>query len=205
MLLEPFTKDLVAGLDLSGQERAISQLIDQEAPLKTVLRLLCLYSVITGGIKSKTLETFKRDILQTYGYHHLNLLITLSSLSLLSPPPTSTASSRPFSAATVTSATTSMMAGMIGGKSGFANARRPMKLIIDDIDEHQPNDVSYAYSGYAPLSVRLVQSVLATDSASGSDIVGWKGAAEEVLKGFAGDTFDEYQSSSNDEKGQNRE
>ncbi|POV96880.1 hypothetical protein PSHT_14885 [Puccinia striiformis] len=75
---------LVAGLDLSGQEKAISQLIDQEVPLRTILRLLCLYSSVSGGIKPKSFETLKRDLLQTYGYEHVNLLIKLSNLSLLS-------------------------------------------------------------------------------------------------------------------------
>ena len=32
-----------------------------------------------------------------------------------------------------------------------------MKLIVDDVDEHNPNDISYVYSGYAPISVRLIQ------------------------------------------------
>jgi hypothetical protein len=31
---------------------------------------------------------------------------------------------------------------------------------VDDVDEFHPNDISYVYSGYAPLSVRLVQCAL---------------------------------------------
>jgi hypothetical protein len=46
------------------QENAIRDLLNQEAPLRTVLRLLCLYSVVVGGLKLKNLEEFKRDILQ---------------------------------------------------------------------------------------------------------------------------------------------
>jgi hypothetical protein len=30
---------------------------------------------------------------------------------------------------------------------------------VDDIDDAAPNDISYVYSGYAPLSIRLVQCV----------------------------------------------
>lgn len=192
-------QNLVAGLDLSGQEKAISSLIDQEAPLHTILRLLCLYSIVSGGIKPKILEGFKRDILQAYGYHHLNLLIKLSSLNLLSSPPTSSSTNKSFSASIVTSATNSMMTGMIGGKSSFSNARKPMKLIVDDVDEHDPSDISYAYSGYAPLSVRIIQSVFDSNHQTKSDLNGWKGPVEEVLKGFGGEMFDEYQAGSNGE------
>lgn len=56
--------DLVAGVELAKQEEAIRDLINQEIPIKTVLRLLCLYSVITGGLKPKVFEEFKRDLLQ---------------------------------------------------------------------------------------------------------------------------------------------
>lgn len=56
--------DLIAGVDLPKQEEAIRELINRAAALKTILRLLCLYSVITGGLKPKVLEEFKRDVLQ---------------------------------------------------------------------------------------------------------------------------------------------
>lgn len=56
--------DLIAGVDLAAQENSIRDLLNQEAPLRTVLRLLCLYSVISGGLKPKIIEEFKRDILQ---------------------------------------------------------------------------------------------------------------------------------------------
>jgi hypothetical protein len=37
--------------------------------------------------------------------------------------------------------------------------RKPLRLIVDDTDDSRPNDISYVYSGYAPLSIRLVQCV----------------------------------------------
>lgn len=45
-------------------------------------------------------------------------------------------------------------------KSNFAQCRRLLRLIVDDVDEFHPNDISYVYSGYAPLSIRLVQLAL---------------------------------------------
>lgn len=42
-----------------------------------------------------------------------------------------------------------------------------LRLIVDDVDEFHPNDISYVYSGYAPLSVRLVQCALQKLAAGG--------------------------------------
>jgi hypothetical protein len=97
-----------------------------------------------------------------YGYETLPLLLSLSSLSLLSR-----ASNSP---------------------SAFALARKPLRLIVDDVDEQDPTDVAYVFSGYAPLSVRLVQCAVG----KGAGVNGWKGV-EEVLKALPGVTFDERQ------------
>ncbi|KAG0140954.1 hypothetical protein CROQUDRAFT_664506 [Cronartium quercuum f. sp. fusiforme G11] len=192
-------QNLVAGLDLSAQEKAISQLIDQEAPLLTILRLLCLYSLVNGGLKLKTLESFKRDILQTYGYHHLNLLIKLSKLNLLK----------------VSNQTNSMVGGMIisnnynnsnNNQLNFNSIRKKLKLIIDEIDEHEPNDISYTYSGYAPLSIRIIENLLNnnTNEKVNSDFLSWKSNLDEILKSFPGESFDEYQFTTNDSKSNNK-
>ena len=90
-----------------------------------------------------------------------------------------------------------------------------MKLIVDDVDEYNPTDISYAYSGYAPLSITLVQIIAdkpAFISADGVDtavkgkdgkgrveerprkqpIAGWSGY-EETLKLLPGEVFDDVQ------------
>ncbi|KPV76525.1 uncharacterized protein RHOBADRAFT_35168 [Rhodotorula graminis WP1] len=173
-------QNLVAGVDLATQENSIRDLINQEAPLKTVLRLLCLYSIVSGGIKQKTLEEFKRDVLQTYGFDHLPLLLSLERLSLLMRPP---------------------VAASRSAKPPFALARKPLRLIVDDVDESNPSDISYVFSGYAPLGVRLVQCALgggadaasaAGAAGSASGLNGWRGL-EEVVKALPGATFDERQ------------
>lgn len=100
--------------------------------------------------------------MQVYGYETLPLLLSLTSLSLLSR-----ASNSP---------------------SAFAIARKPLRLVVDDVDEQDPTDVAYVFSGYAPLSVRLVQCAVG----KGASVNGWKGV-EEVLKALPGVTFDERQ------------
>ena len=64
-------QNLAAGADPSSQHDAIEELIARDTPLSEVLRLLCLESCMSGGIKPKDLEFFKRLILQAYGYQHI--------------------------------------------------------------------------------------------------------------------------------------
>lgn len=124
-----------------------------------------------------------------YGYHHLPLFIALQELNLLVKSP----STAPIP---------------------FSQLRKALRLIVDDIDDAAPNDISYVYSGYAPLSIRLVQcitqknailSVGAPTSAPGEvgqverpgrkelpkahPISGWKGF-EDVMATIPGETVD---------------
>ena len=62
--------------------------------------------------------------------------------------------------------------------------RQTLRLFVDDINEREPNDIAYVYSGYAPLSVRLVQAAASKN--------GWK-PLEEFLKLLPGPTFDDVQ------------
>jgi DNA-binding FrmR family transcriptional regulator len=59
-------KDLLASYDVTGQITAIEEMIAQGADMQIVLRLLCLASITAGGIKAKSLENMKREVLQVY-------------------------------------------------------------------------------------------------------------------------------------------
>ena len=158
------------------------------------MRLLCLYSLAANGIKPKIFEDIKRDILHSYGFEYLPLLIYLSDLGLLRQS-TGTSSS--------------------SNRSALAAVRKPLRLIVDDIDEANPEDIAYVYSGYAPISVRLVQHAIGLSSSSysasnlmagipgvgsgissrdrtGNAVVGWKGL-DEVMRTLPGAVFDEVQ------------
>lgn len=56
-------------------------MIAQGADMQTVVRLLCLASVITGGIKAKNLENIKRELLQACLYTKFDSVITHSMLT----------------------------------------------------------------------------------------------------------------------------
>ncbi len=85
-------------------------------------------------------------MVQTYGYHNLPLLLSLASppLAILLPNPL------PASAPATLP------------KFSYTSLRKSLRLLIDDnpeaLDEIE-NDISFVYSGYAPISIRLVQCV----------------------------------------------
>lgn len=56
--------DLLSSYEISTQIAAIEDLVAQGAGMQIVVRLLCLASIINGGIKTKALESLKREILQ---------------------------------------------------------------------------------------------------------------------------------------------
>ena len=191
-------QNLAAGADPSSQHDAIEELISRDAPLTEVLRVLCLESCIAGGIKPRELETFKKMILQAYGYQHILTLDALEKLQLLLSRASQMAVMIPM---TGTGANN-------GTKTNYTYLRKALRLIVDEVNEHDPNDIAYVYSGYAPLSVRLVQCILqkqyltsitrggsannAATGASGGSSQGWRGF-DEAVKHVRGVTFDEIQ------------
>jgi len=70
------------------------------------------------------------------------------------------------------------------GRNNFSGLRKSLHLIVEDIDENNPTDVAYVYSGYAPLSVRLIQCALKPG--------GWRNR-EDILKLVPGPTVEEVQ------------
>jgi vacuolar protein sorting-associated protein 33A len=192
-------QSLAAGADPSSQHDSIEELISRDAPLTEVLRVLCLESCIAGGIKPRELENFKRSIMQAYGYQHILTLDALEKLHLLLPRGSPMALTIPMTGT----------ASSAGSKTNYSYLRKQLRLIVDEVNEQDPNDIAYVYSGYAPLSVRLIQCILqkqyllsftrgaagngtAGASAPGPAGQGWRGF-DDAVKHARGATFDEVQ------------
>lgn len=185
-------QNLYDGSDPSYQHDTMEELISRDIPLATILRLLCLESCISGGLRPKDLDNFKRQILHAYGYQHLLTLDALDKMGLLSSRTSANVLLNPI--------------GMGGGaaeatKTNYNYLRRVLKLVVDEVNEQNPNDIAYVYSGYAPLSVRLVQSIIqkqqlltitkgapAASSGISNAAHGWQGF-EEALRNTKGETF----------------
>eukprot|EP01103_Thecamoeba_quadrilineata_P002908 TRINITY_DN12756_c0_g1_i1.p1 TRINITY_DN12756_c0_g1~~TRINITY_DN12756_c0_g1_i1.p1 ORF type:complete len:645 (-),score=157.59 TRINITY_DN12756_c0_g1_i1:935-2845(-) len=126
-------QSLLAGSDVELSSEYIEEAIYRQEPLVKVLRLLILQSVTNSGIKPKTLEFLKREIVQTYGYETLFTIAGLEKMGLIRRQE---------------------------GRSQFPLLRKGLRLYVEDIDEQNPQDIAYVFSIYAPLSIRLVQSAL---------------------------------------------
>ncbi|CAF3439946.1 unnamed protein product [Fusarium graminearum] len=193
-------QNLAAGADPSSQFDGIEELISRDAPIAQTLRLLCIYSCISGGIRPKEFDQFKRLILQGYGYQHLLTLSNLEKLQLFLSKSSPLAGMIPIPGTNVGAVT-------IGSKTNYTYLRKQLRLIVDEVQEDDPNDVSYVYSGYAPLSIRLVQCILqkqyllsvtkgnnasAAGAPPGVGTQGWQGF-DEAVKHVRGQTFYEHQ------------
>lgn len=195
-------QNLAAGVDASAVHDIIEDLIARDCPLPTVLRLLCLESTINGGLRQKDYEVFRREIVQAYGYQHLLTLDALEKMGLFQLRPSSGAFTIPGAGLGAAAPT--------GQQTNYSALRRPLQLVMDELSEQEPEDIAYVFSGYAPLSVRLVQCILQkqyvsslgrsnASAAAGtlpSDVAqGWRGF-EDLLKNVKGKTVDEVQISS---------
>lgn len=151
-------QEFMSGIDTDKVNNYIEDCIAQKHPLIKVLRLICLQSVCNSGLKQKVLDYYKREVLQTYGYEHILTLNNLEKAGLLK--------------------------AQTGGRNNYPTIRKTLRLWMDDVNEQNPTDISYVYSGYAPLSVRLAQLLSRP---------GWR-SIEEVLRILPGPHFEERQS-----------
>jgi hypothetical protein len=190
-------QNLAAGADPSSQFDVIEELVARDTPLPEILRLVCIYSCISGGIKTKEFDQFRRLILEGYGYQHLITLQNLEKLQLFLSRSSPMASMIPMPGSGTAT----------GTKTNYTYLRKQLRLIVDEVNEHDPNDIAYVYSGYAPLSIRLIQCLLqkqyllsitrgngvtGVGTNTGSGAQGWRGF-DEAVKHARGQTFDEVQ------------
>ena len=108
--------------------------IDDEISKKSdkykILKILCLESIIHGGIRYKFYEQFQKDFLNTYGYKNIFLWKNLEKMGVLK-----TQDNNFF----------------------FTTTSTDLNLFYSDIDVINPNDSSYVYGGYCPIIIRLIE------------------------------------------------
>ncbi|XP_041347888.1 vacuolar protein sorting-associated protein 33A-like [Gigantopelta aegis] len=148
-------QEFINSLETDKIHPYIEEAIAKQVDLTKVLRLICIQSYCNDGLKQKVLDFYKREIIQTYGYEHLLTLMNLEKTGLLSQH----------------------------GNRTYAVIRKSLRLMVEDVNEQNPNDISYVYSGYAPLSVRLAQYLARP---------GWR-SITEVLNLLPGPKVEEIQ------------
>ncbi|XP_072956734.1 vacuolar protein-sorting-associated protein 33 homolog isoform X1 [Typha angustifolia] len=131
----------------------IEEMIHKQEPLVNVLRLLVLFSLTNSGLPKKHFDYLRREILHSYGFEHMPSLYNLEKAGLFKKQES---------------------------RSNWLAITRAMQLIVDETDTANPNDISYIFSGYAPLSIRLVQHAIRS---------GWR-SIEETVKLLPGPHLD---------------
>lgn len=118
----------------------IEEMIAVQEPQLQVLRLLCLQSITSGGLRSNKFDLLRREIVQTYGYETLFTLNNLERIGMLRRR--------------------EMQLQWMDSSSTWGSVRRALALINEEVNVVSPNDIAYVSSGYAPLSVRLLQAAV---------------------------------------------
>ncbi|XP_065831438.1 vacuolar protein sorting-associated protein 33A-like [Oscarella lobularis] len=149
-------QDVFRAADVDRIHPFVEQLLNQHAPLADVLRLICAQCTASNGFKQKVYDFYRREIIQTYGFEHVRTLERLEEAGLF----------------------------RLHGPKVYNTIRKTMRLTVEDINEQNPDDLSYVHSGYAPLTARLVQCLTKPEK--------WRGL-EEMLKLVPGPTIDERQ------------
>ena len=103
------------------------------------LRLFCLQSLTSNGIKATRYDSLRREVVQTYGYEFLIVLHALEKAGFLRKRETF------------------FMDSM---QTPYSVLRKSLSLINADVDPSDPEDVAYVSSGYAPMTVRWVQAAM---------------------------------------------
>jgi len=156
-------QDIINFVNTDKINSHIEDCIFQRKPITQVLRLICLQSICNNGLKQKIADYYKREILQTYGYKHLLSIDKLEKCNLFK------------------------IEGINNDMWNYNIINRSLHLTVDSFNEQEPNDISYVYNGYAPLSVKLAQ-ILSNP--------GWR-SIEEVLKLLPGPTINDVKLTKN--------
>ena len=147
-----YEKSLLKGESSNKLFDFIDDEMSKKADKYNLLRILCLECAIHSGIKNKFLEQIKKDFLIIYGYEYLFLLRNLEKVGMLK---------------------------VLDSQNFYTDANKKLQLIFGNVNLNEPNDTSYAYIGYSPIIIRLIEKGIAPG--------GW-GNIKDVLKKIPGDS-----------------
>ena len=154
-------RSMMEGHDTETCEDYVEAAIARQMPFPHVMRLLGIMS-LTTGIRSKKYDGWKRDVLQTYGYHHLFTLSNMERIGLLATNKKS---------------------------SAYSGVKKQLRLVQGDKAERPgkgaaaappAEDISYVYEGVAPMIVRLIEGAMRP---------GWK-RMDEIMAMIPGSGFE---------------
>ena len=103
------------------------------APRDHMLRILILLSLTEGGLKEAQFKLFKKIFIESYGINELHSFLNAEDLGLYWKK---------------------------GKRFDWGKIKKQFELINPEVRVVNPNDISYTYNGYSPLSVKFIESAL---------------------------------------------
>ena len=99
-----------------------------------ILKIICLYSIIHSGFKSKIYDQIRKEFFLVYGFQELFLLKNLEKLGILKSS---------------------------DNKNFYTNLIKKLNLINEEqFDSKEQKDISYIYNGYCPIMLKLVEKLV---------------------------------------------
>jgi len=136
--------DPFAGGDARGSKALADRLVARRATPHRPLRLQCIASAAEGGLRQRDVDSWRRSLVESYGFEFALVPDTLEGMGLLR---------------------VNRAAGLFGGGGAgdwnWSALVRGFRLNEDAGEEASPVDTSFVTSCVAPLSVRIVQAALA--------------------------------------------
>ena len=137
--------------ELDFLEKVFQDEIYRNPDILTIIKILCIDNLTVGNIKNKAYDELKRDILTVYGNQEIFLLKNLEKLKILKKKPDT---------------------------KFYEFIKEKLNLINLDVKVRNPDDTAYVFSGFCPISIRLIERLLKE---------GWN-SIKEVLTKIPGTT-----------------
>ena len=126
--------------------------IGKKSDFYSILKMIIIHCQIKGGLKEKIFNKLKLEISLIYGFQSIILWNNLEKIKMIKKK---------------------------DGNDYYKSIKKKLDLIKHDVNVYEPNDPSYVFSGYCPISIKLIQSIFKK---------GWIGIKESLNK-IPGESF----------------
>ncbi len=126
--------------------------IGKKSDFYSILKMIIIHCQIKGGLKEKIFNKLKLEISLIYGFKSIILWNNLEKIKMKKKK---------------------------DGNDYYKRIKKKLDLIKHDVNVYEPNDPSYVFSGYCPISIKLIQSIFKK---------GWIGIKESLNK-IPGESF----------------
>ena len=106
--------------------------ISKKGNLYSILKLLIIQSQVNGGLKEKVFNKYKKVINLIYGFQSLILWNNLEKMKIIKKR---------------------------DGNDFYKFLIKKLELIKKNVNVYEPNDSSYVFNGYCPITIRIIENV----------------------------------------------